>query len=157
MPLESAESLQDARNGVEGQHRASKPRRRRPKAQDVSDREVLMVIAATCEYGWEFMNAEPFRRPVQPTESHPFVERHGDMWMRYGAYTHGGPPDGGIGATRWGIGLELWEYPERVLVAKLRSLRRRRLVQGCTCGCRGDFVITEAGKALVADEMADIS
>lgn len=30
--------------------------------------------------------------------------------------------------------------PYKVALAKMRSLCKRKLVNGCTCGCRGDFV-----------------
>ena len=35
--------------------------------------------------------------------------------------------------------------PRKLVLAKMRSLIKRKLVDGCDCGCRGDFVITEAG------------
>lgn len=42
--------------------------------------------------------------------------------------------------------------PEKLILAKMRTLIRRGLVEGCACGCRGDFVITEKGlKALGVD------
>lgn len=31
------------------------------------------------------------------------------------------------------------DVPEKVVRAKLRSLTKRGLLRGCTCGCRGDF------------------
>lgn len=36
--------------------------------------------------------------------------------------------------------------PEKVILSKMRSLIRRGLVDGCGCGCRGDFVLSEKGK-----------
>ena len=36
--------------------------------------------------------------------------------------------------------------PDKLVLSKMRSLIRRGLVDGCGCGCRGDFVITEKGK-----------
>lgn len=33
----------------------------------------------------------------------------------------------------------------KLVLAKMRSLIKRKLVDGCACGCRGDFVITEKG------------
>lgn len=39
--------------------------------------------------------------------------------------------------------------PDKVLRAKLKSLRRRGLVEGCVCGCRGDFRITGPGRELL--------
>lgn len=35
--------------------------------------------------------------------------------------------------------------PRKVALAKMRSLINRGLVDGCACGCRGDFVLTEKG------------
>lgn len=37
--------------------------------------------------------------------------------------------------------------PSKLVLGKMRMLMRRKLVDGCDCGCRGDFVITEKGKA----------
>jgi hypothetical protein len=37
--------------------------------------------------------------------------------------------------------------PDKLLLAKMRSLIRRGLVDGCGCGCRGDYMLTELGKA----------
>jgi hypothetical protein len=33
---------------------------------------------------------------------------------------------------------------------KLQSLIDRKLIDGCTCGCRGDFELTPAGRASLA-------
>ena len=38
--------------------------------------------------------------------------------------------------------------PPRLVANKLDSMIRRGLVDGCACGCRGDFVLTDAGRAL---------
>lgn len=35
---------------------------------------------------------------------------------------------------------------EKLVLAKMRQLMRSGLVDGCGCGCRGDFVITEKGR-----------
>lgn len=35
--------------------------------------------------------------------------------------------------------------PPKLPLAKMRMLIRRGLVDGCPCGCRGDFVITAKG------------
>lgn len=37
--------------------------------------------------------------------------------------------------------------PEKVALAKMRALIKRGFVDGCGCGCRGDFVITEKARA----------
>lgn len=40
--------------------------------------------------------------------------------------------------------------PEKLKLAKMRVLIRRKVVDGCACGCRGDFVITHDGQALLS-------
>ena len=35
---------------------------------------------------------------------------------------------------------------EKLIIAKMRQLIKRGLVEGCTCGCRGDFEITLKGE-----------
>lgn len=44
------------------------------------------------------------------------------------------------------------EIPFKVYFAKLRALHRRGLIGGCTCGCRGDFEITDKGLELIGIE-----
>lgn len=39
--------------------------------------------------------------------------------------------------------------PDKLALAKMRMLMRRRLVQGCGCGCRGDFELTDKGRELL--------
>lgn len=39
--------------------------------------------------------------------------------------------------------------PQKVLLAKCSALIARGLLQGCTCGCRGDFELTSAGRRLL--------
>lgn len=49
--------------------------------------------------------------------------------------------------THWalaGVGERVYDAthpraPEKVLLAKLRAMKKRRLVDGCACGCRGDW------------------
>lgn len=38
------------------------------------------------------------------------------------------------------------EVPTKVIMAKMRALIRRKLIDGCACGCRGDFWVTEKGR-----------
>lgn len=63
----------------------------------------------------------------------------------------------GIGASRWDVaavlsghpedvGVSVVDYPgmpDKVVLAKARKLVRRGLVDGCACGCRGDFTRAE--------------
>lgn len=39
--------------------------------------------------------------------------------------------------------------PEKLGLAKMRMLMRRGLVDGCPCGCRGDFELTDKGRAFI--------
>lgn len=53
-----------------------------------------------------------------------------------------GLPDGPAGPTRYSLpdaAPELAAFPWKVLNAKLASMRRRQLIDGCPCGCRGDW------------------
>ncbi|MFH0982173.1 MAG: hypothetical protein V2A79_11600 [Planctomycetota bacterium] len=46
--------------------------------------------------------------------------------------------------SRWEIGKALGGvYPEKVVLAKLRRLVAQGVLDGCGCGCRGDFFIIE--------------
>lgn len=42
---------------------------------------------------------------------------------------------------------------EKLGLAKMRMLMRRGLVDGCPCGCRGDFALTDKGRQLLASGM----
>lgn len=46
-------------------------------------------------------------------------------------------------AIRWDIGKALNDPPEKVLLAKLKNLVKRGKLDGCACGCRGDFTIPD--------------
>lgn len=46
--------------------------------------------------------------------------------------------------------------PAKLALAKVRMLLRRGLVEGCGCGCRGDFFLTDKGK-LFLDENNETS
>jgi len=39
----------------------------------------------------------------------------------------------------WEIQRALSEFPPKVVLAKLRSMVKRGVLDGCACGCRGDF------------------
>lgn len=41
------------------------------------------------------------------------------------------------------------DVPDKLLLAKMASLMRRDLVDGCPCGCRGDYTLTAKGRALI--------
>lgn len=42
--------------------------------------------------------------------------------------------------------------PANLQLAKMQSLIDRGLVDGCTCGCRGDFELTDKGRELAEKE-----
>jgi hypothetical protein len=42
-------------------------------------------------------------------------------------------------ATSWDVA-DLLDVPLKVALAKARKLIRRRLLAGCACGCRGDWL-----------------
>jgi hypothetical protein len=50
----------------------------------------------------------------------------------------------------WDIEKHFPDVPKRVLAAKLEALVKRKLIDGCTCGCRGDFFLLPAGRAFMA-------
>lgn len=56
----------------------------------------------------------------------------------------------GVWASRWEI-QDLFgeEIPHKLVLSAIRSLAKRRLLEGCTCGCRGDFEITALGRELI--------
>ena len=41
--------------------------------------------------------------------------------------------------------------PDKIQLAKMRMLIRRGLVDGCDCGCRGDFRITDKGRSFLKE------
>lgn len=42
------------------------------------------------------------------------------------------------------------EVPDKLALAKMNDLVKRGLVRGCGCGCRGDFEITDKGRAILS-------
>ena len=58
-----------------------------------------------------------------------FLHEHGKPW-----------------ATTWDLQEMFPEFPLKVVVAKCGQLIWRGLMNGCTCGCRGDFRLTHAGR-----------
>lgn len=39
------------------------------------------------------------------------------------------------------------DLPAPLILAKMRKLIRSGLLDGCPCGCRGDYVLTDKGRA----------
>ena len=42
------------------------------------------------------------------------------------------------------------DVPLKLARAKMAQLIHRKLVDGCSCGCRGDFVLTDKGREFLA-------
>lgn len=40
-------------------------------------------------------------------------------------------------------------FPPAVILAKASQLMKRKLLDGCDCGCRGDFHLTETGQTFL--------
>jgi hypothetical protein len=49
----------------------------------------------------------------------------------------------------WNLEAMMPMFPEEVILSKARRLEARGLIKGCTCGCRGDFELTEEGRATI--------
>ena len=50
-------------------------------------------------------------------------------------------PRNKVWGNLWMLLEELPEFPHKVVLAKLKHLVQRRVLDGCTCGCRGDFYL----------------
>ena len=48
------------------------------------------------------------------------------------------------------------ETPDKLVLAKMRQLIKRGLVEGCGCGCRGDFEITAKGEVFLSADTETI-
>jgi hypothetical protein len=68
---------------------------------------------------------------------------------------HGGRPGYGYDLTtpakgHWASVTDLCrhfpDFPEKVVLAKLRAFIHCGLIDGCACGCRGDFEMKQAGR-----------
>jgi hypothetical protein len=70
----------------------------------------------------------------------------GEAWAR----EWGSRPDSPRWADRWTV-TGVLAMPEKVVLSKAKRLMKRGLMDGCPCGCRGDFEITPAGLALLAE------
>lgn len=51
---------------------------------------------------------------------------------------------------RWDLDKQFSAFPSKVVLAKCRQLMKRGLINGCDCGCRGDFEITDKGREYLA-------
>lgn len=44
------------------------------------------------------------------------------------------------------------DTPRKLILAKMKQMIHRGVVNGCSCGCRGDFEITEKGLKELGDK-----
>lgn len=44
------------------------------------------------------------------------------------------------------------DIPDKLALAKMDMLIKRGLVDGCACGCRGDFSLTDKGRKFLEQE-----
>ncbi len=53
----------------------------------------------------------------------------------------------------------LRKYPYKLAMAKLRSMMKRGLIEGCACGCRGDWELEDKGLEMLknSDEWTRIT
>lgn len=55
-----------------------------------------------------------------------------------------------LGACTWTLAERSFpQVPQKVVAAKLRQLMKRGLLTGCSCGCRGDWLLTDAGRDML--------
>lgn len=40
--------------------------------------------------------------------------------------------------------------PEKLALAKMRQMIRKNIIDGCACGCRGDFRLNDKSRAILA-------
>ena len=112
------------------------------KASDLSDNDVVRAVH-------ELSHAERPRMSDEERARWPGLAALADMTDRIHSNT---PPellDEAHWVTRWDLGERFPGFPSKVMLAKIRKLIRRGLLDGCTCGCRGDLEVTAAGADLI--------
>ena len=84
----------------------------RPQAKDISDAVCLAARDAVARKKQEEGDGFWRSRPID------------DVWT-----------------CTWDIEVELKDFPPKVVAAKLATMARRGILDGCSCGCRGDWVV----------------
>lgn len=103
----------------------------RMQAKDVPDRPVLEFI--------HMVQTEGVLPPLFQREQDAEERWHHVTWFEYDDQV---PPNSVRLAMPAGT-------PDKVVLAKMRRLIDRGLVDGCPCGCRGDYELTDAGRAMI--------
>lgn len=44
------------------------------------------------------------------------------------------------------------ETPEKIITSKLKTLKRKGYIDGCPCGCSGQFTLTKMGAKLLMSD-----
>lgn len=87
-----------------------------------------------------------FLRAVAAASRHGLWSTRWDVAQILGGFTLDDPyrEIGGVPGVPW-----------KVVLAKFRRVRGRGLVTGCDCSCRGDFELTDKGRALIVHAVLD--
>lgn len=90
---------------------------RPPKAADIPDGEFVAAV-----------------QEAQRRRGHTSATRWDVAWVL----------SGHPGETSFAADAPALRYPEKVVLAKAKTLVRRGIIDGCCCGCRGDFFLPPA-------------
>lgn len=76
-----------------------------------------------------------------------FVEKHGGIGCNWFEYD----PELEAKSEHWRSVRQVMpkNIPEKLIHAKMRKLIAKGYLDGCPCGCRGDFEITEQGSLIL--------
>lgn len=104
-------------------------------ARDISDQAFLDAVRTVCEIRWDGQYGYASRWDIAMV-----LGGLTDQYRQWCEVTD---------ARGFDAGRDLFVYdvpgvPEKVLLAKAKRLIKRGLIDGCACGCRGDFEIATA-------------
>jgi hypothetical protein len=60
----------------------------------------------------------------------------------------------GMWVNTWDFEPPYSELPDNLFRAKMGQLMKRGLIDGCNCGCRGDYELTDKGREFLANATA---
>jgi hypothetical protein len=90
----------------------------------------------------------PKAKQCKDIPDHPILELLAESPNEWHNWFDENQWDGNIYTVRRAIPQDI---PDKLLLAKMSTLIRRGLVDGCPCGCRGDFVITSKGQQFLSE------
>ena len=117
----------------------------RLRAQLYVCRDLLRVLATHEDSDGEMKSGRPQAKDIEDLDVLRVI---GDLMAA--EYRERPRADEYLWTMIWDINERFPGVPEKVLMAKLDALVRRGLIDGCTCGCRGDFFLLPAGRAMLA-------